>query len=263
MKHLSADDLQTLYQRRVLLNQVIQTVALQAQGNADDSWKRELGRMNAIRQEIGAIVEDPKFDVLVPKPEVAHPRPNTYSPIGTLVNVVTTGRELITYLDGILQLHVPSKLTASDPEAAPVSTDHVFIGHGRNELVRHRVKSFVADRCHLQPVILEELPSQGMTVIEKLEKYGRATNYAVLILAGDDFDVDGAARARQNVIQELGWFQGVLGRNRTTVLMQRGVEVPSNIAGVVYIEFVGDGVDSAFDRLRAEFEAAGLLEPAS
>ena len=102
-----------------------------------------------------------------------------------------------------------------------------------------------------------------MTVIEKLEKYGRMADYAVLILTGDDRTENGESRARQNVIQELGWFQGVLGRNRTAILQQSGVAVASNLSGIVYLEFHDDSVESAFDALRREFETAGLIAPSA
>ena len=114
------------------------------------------------------------------------------------------------------------------------------------------------DRCHLEPAVLDLLPSAGLTVIEKLEKYGRTADYAVLILTTDDQTAEGTVR-RQNVMQELGWFQGVLERKRTAILQQEGVEIASNVAGIVYFSFKGNAVEGAFDSLRQEFEAAGLL----
>jgi predicted nucleotide-binding protein len=97
-------------------------------------------------------------------------------------------------------------------------------------------------------------------VIEKLEKYGRTADYAVMILTGDDI-MQGteSRRARQNVIQELGWFQGVLGRNRTAMLVQQGTEIASNIAGVIYLEFISNNVEMIFESLRKEFEEAGII----
>lgn len=173
----------------------------------------------------------------------------------------TTARELVTYLDSLLSLHLAPK--ARELEVSATARVKVFVGHGRNEVVRHRVKNFLEDRCGIELVILEDLPSTGLTVIEKLERFGRIADYAVLILTGDDVSEDGGSRARQNVIQELGWFQGVLGRQRTAVLLQAGVEIPSNVAGVVYFGFQGNDVESTFERLRAEFEAVGILRPAS
>ena len=43
-------------------------------------------------------------------------------------------------------------------------------------------------------------------------------------------------RARQNVILELGYFLGKLGRNGVCALHKAGVELPSDYQGVVYVE---------------------------
>lgn len=258
MKKLSNADLRKLYLTRAMLIQIVQSVALQISGrNVGDSWKRELKRIQGLHQQVAAIVEDPQFEDLVPRPDVSHPSDIHYSPEGTLVNVVTTANEMGTYLDGLLALHLTPK--SQELKQDPKATHKVFVGHGKNELVRSRVKTFLQDRCGFEVIILQELPSSGMTLIEKLEKYGRLADYAVLIFTPDDMSDEGTARARQNVVQELGWFQGVLGRNRTAILLQIGVEIPSNIAGIVRLDFEGEAVESQFEDLRREFEQAGLL----
>ena len=42
-------------------------------------------------------------------------------------------------------------------------------------------------------------------------------------------------RARQNVILELGYFTGKLGRNRICALHRGSVEIPTDYLGVVYV----------------------------
>ena len=41
-------------------------------------------------------------------------------------------------------------------------------------------------------------------------------------------------RARQNVVFETGFFMGSLGRKRVIILADSGIEVPSDLSGVVY-----------------------------
>jgi len=225
----------------------------------DDNWREYLDRMNAVRNEIREIVEDPHFDTLVSKPKVSRPGQNTFSGTGTVINVMGSARELLTYIDGLLELHVTPK--SQELKQDPTRSARVFIGHGRNDIVRSKVKDFIRDRCALEPLVLQDMPSAGLTVIEKLERYGRTADYAILILTGDDIVAEtNAKRARQNVIQELGWFQGILGRNRTAILVQDGVEIASNIAGVVVLKFVNDNVEMIFESLRKEFEDAGLMK---
>jgi predicted nucleotide-binding protein len=48
-------------------------------------------------------------------------------------------------------------------------------------------------------------------------------------------------RARQNVILELGYFIGKLGRSRVAVLLAPGTEQPSDILGIAYIPLDRDG----------------------
>lgn len=177
-----------------------------------------------------------------------------------IANLDTRGQEFRFVKDLIEKRGHRAILLDFSMEGEPQKKGKVFIGHGKNVIVRGKVKDFIKEGCDLDPMILEELPSEGMTVIEKLEKYGRTADCAILILTADDLVKDkGAPRARQNVIQELGWFQGVIGRNRTAILKQEGVEIASNIAGVVYFGFKDNEVEIIFESLRRELKKADLL----
>jgi predicted nucleotide-binding protein len=259
MKRLSNSELRTLYLRRGFLQNFIQISAAQGQANIGDYWRDSVERMNIVRDEIKDIVNDPQFDTLVTKPRIKRTGAYSFSGSETIVNVIASATELITYIDGVLAVHITPK--SRQLKQDPKRSGRVFIGHGRNEIVRSKVKDFIRDRCRLQPLVLQELPSSGLTVIEKLEKFGRTADYAVLILTGDDVMAEAdSKRARQNVIQELGWFQGVIGRKRTAILLQNGVEIASNVAGVVYLGFSENSVEMTFEGLRQEFEDAGLME---
>jgi predicted nucleotide-binding protein len=63
-------------------------------------------------------------------------------------------------------------------------------------------------------------------------------------------------RARQNVILELGYFLGRLGRNRVCALYRSGVEIPSDYAGVLFTELDEGGGWRL--QLAKELKAAGL-----
>jgi predicted nucleotide-binding protein len=63
-------------------------------------------------------------------------------------------------------------------------------------------------------------------------------------------------RARQNVILELGYFIGKLGRKRVSVTFREGVEQPSDILGMLYIRY---GDDRSWQiELAQELRAAGV-----
>jgi hypothetical protein len=130
----------------------------------------------------------------------------------------------------------------------------VFVSHGHNEVAKLKLKDFVKERLALEPVILAEQPDLGLTVVEKLEKYGPTCDFALILLTADDQTVGGGARARQNVAHELGFFHGILGRNRVLLLKQSGVELFSNISGLIYKEFERDGIESVFEDIRIALE---------
>lgn len=138
----------------------------------------------------------------------------------------------------------------------------VFISHGHNELVKHKLKDFVRDRLHMEPVVLAEQPDNGLTIVEKLEKYGKQCDFVLILLTGDDATESGGHRARQNVIHELGYFHGVLGRKRVLLLKEKGVELFSNISGLIYKEFPSGAIESIFEDIRLALETGDVSKHA-
>jgi ActR/RegA family two-component response regulator len=131
----------------------------------------------------------------------------------------------------------------------------IFISHGHNELLKLKLKDFVEHRLKRRPVILAEQPSAGMTVVEKLERTSNECSSAIILMSADDMLRDGGARARQNVVHELGFFQGKYGRDKVILLVEDGVELFSNISGIVYIRFDSMNFHAAFESLRLEIES--------
>jgi predicted nucleotide-binding protein len=120
----------------------------------------------------------------------------------------------------------------------------------------------VVQQLDFEPVILHEQANQGRTLIEKFEDHSETAKFAIILLSGDD---EGRAlrdsganlkpRARQNVILELGYFAGRLGRKRVCALMRGEVDLPSDIVGVVYEPFDPGGAWRF--KLATELRAAG------
>lgn len=146
------------------------------------------------------------------------------------------------------------------PMASRAATKSVFVVHGHDDAAKLEVARFL-EQLDLQPIILHEQPNKGRTIIEKLEGHSNV-GYAVVILSPDDFggkasDPDTASpRARQNVILELGFFCGVLGRANILALRKGDLEIPSDFDGVIYENLdVGGGWKM---RLALELKEAGL-----
>jgi predicted nucleotide-binding protein len=119
----------------------------------------------------------------------------------------------------------------------PISTK-IFVVHGHNDEIKTKVARTI-EKLGLAPVILHELPNGGKTIIEKFEAHSEEVEFAVILLTDDDKGNSKTEnslnqRARQNVILELGYFIGRLGRSRVLALHSNGVELPSDINGILY-----------------------------
>ena len=179
--------------------------------------------------------------------------PGAYAATGALQEV--TDR----YIQG-----PPGEAEANEPpaERAPAG-EAIFVVHGANVAWREEVARFlqqVAAAAH--PVaILHEQDNRGQTIVEKLEAAAARARYAVVLLTGDDEgrrrgDDRLQMRARQNVVFELGYFMAHLGRQHTCVLYETGVELPSDISGVVYVQL--DEAGGWKLKLFKELRGAGL-----
>ena len=153
-------------------------------------------------------------------------------------------KDAATKLEAMI-MEVRDHWQSDDPEKSAGRTDvlvtsnrEVFVIHGHDEAAKHELARFL-ERLDLDPVILSEKPSKGNTIIEKFDEYS-TVSYAVALLTADDIGSsrhEGTAklRARQNVIFELGFFIGRLGRKRVCALTKGAPEIPSDYSGVVYI----------------------------
>lgn len=122
----------------------------------------------------------------------------------------------------------------------------VFLVHGHDESALHLTARFI-EGLGLDPVILHEQPNEGRTIIEKFVDYADV-GFAVVLLTPDDQGAPMSApsedlqpRARQNVILELGYFLGKLGRSRVCALYCGGVEIPSDYKGVIFLPLDDSG----------------------
>lgn len=136
------------------------------------------------------------------------------------------------------RLQESEQLNIADvPNSQAFSSRRIFIVHGHDVEARETVARFLA-LIGFEPIILHEQANQGRTVIEKIEAHGDV-GFAIVLLTPDDLgkardDEQLRTRARQNVLLELGYFIGRLGRPRVCALMRGNVEVPSDFLGVVW-----------------------------
>jgi hypothetical protein len=131
------------------------------------------------------------------------------------------------------------------PRNIPAS---VFIGHGRRrdwETVRnHLTKAY-----GLNVDEFNVSPSVGITTVERLAQMLESACFAILVMTAEDRQKDGKRNARQNVVHEIGLFQGKLGFPRAIILKEEGAEGFSNIKGLTYISFKRRQIKNAFSDL--------------
>lgn len=175
--------------------------------------------------------------------------------------------QTVTILEGLIS-RLEERREDLGPDAPPVipsivappGTRRVFVVHGRDEGAKEAVARFLT-KLDLEPIILHEQPNQGRTIIEKFEA-NADVDFAVVLLTPDglgypaDTSPDPKPRARQNVIFELGYFVGRLGRARVCALHKGGVDILSDYDGVLYASM--DDPQGWRLLLAREIKAAGI-----
>ena len=136
----------------------------------------------------------------------------------------------------------------------------VFIGHGRS-LVWREFKDFIEERLGLPTNEFNSVSVAGFSTKERLSEMLDEATIAFLIMTGEDEQSDGNDRARENVVHEVGLFQGRLGFERAIVLLEEGCEEFSNITGLGQIRFPKGSIKSAFEEVRRVCEREELLLP--
>ncbi len=170
-------------------------------------------------------------------------------------------RELLGVLDGGGR----QRTARGQPAAAAATNRDVFVVYGHDIGARTQLEAMLR-RWNLEPLILEQLPSEGTTLIEKLEKYARDdVRFGVVLATPDDVgnavgkDDERKSRARQNVVLELGLLLAKLGRARVAILLkdQAMMERPSDLQGLIYYAFTDD-VDEVKLQLAKEMHKQGI-----
>jgi predicted nucleotide-binding protein len=158
----------------------------------------------------------------------------------------------------------PAEVVEGVPASSVAGQESVFIVYGHDIDSRNQLE-LILHRMRLEPIILGNLAAAGDTIIEKLERYlGEHGNvgFACVLLTPDDEGYkagkaeDKKYRARQNVVLELGMVLARLGRRRVAILHKQSIELPSDIAGLLYIPYT-ERVDEVKNRLFNELREAG------
>lgn len=126
-----------------------------------------------------------------------------------------------------------------------VPEQKIFIGHGRDPQWRD-LKDHLTDKHGFKVIAFETGPKGGKSIKEVLQDLTKQSSFAILILTGENIHKDGEAHARDNVIHEVGLFQGSLGFGKVIILLEEGVNEFSNILGLHQYRFSKANIKEVF-----------------
>jgi predicted nucleotide-binding protein len=134
----------------------------------------------------------------------------------------------------------------------------IFIGHGQNNIWRD-LKDHLHEK-HGMAVEAYELGARaGLTIKEVLDEMLRSSSFALIVFTGEDLDALGNYHPRENVIHELGLFQGKLGWRKAVILLEDSVQEFSNIHGINQIRFHADRIQETYGEVLATIKREFVL----
>lgn len=134
----------------------------------------------------------------------------------------------------------------------------IFVGHGRSPIWRE-LKDFLRDTLNLDVEEFGRIPTAGISTASRLANMLDAASFAFLVMTPEDDTIDGKKTARQNVIHEVGLFQGRLGSERAIVILEEGCEEFSNIVGIGQLRFPPGRISAVFEDVRNVLRREGIL----
>lgn len=137
------------------------------------------------------------------------------------------------------------------------SIGKIFIGHGRSAVWRD-LKDFLQDRLRLDWDEFNRESVAGIATTERLETMLNNASFAFLIMTAEDAHADETLHARENVIHEIGLFQGRLGFRKAIILFEEGCQEFSNIFGLTQIRFPKGNIEAKFEEIRKVLERESI-----
>ena len=181
-----------------------------------------------------------------------------------LLNYNLTDVHVLVQLRGKAWSSIDRRMQPPSSRDTPMSTsgNKVFIGHGGSKVWRD-LKDFLQDRLRLDYDEFNREPAAGLSTKERLVAMLNSVSFAFLVLTAEDETAEGVKQARQNVVHEVGLFQGRLGFERAIILLEDGCAEFSNIVGVTQIRFPKGDILAKSEEVRRVLEREGIISTAT
>jgi DNA polymerase III delta prime subunit len=144
------------------------------------------------------------------------------------------------------------------PDMSLTTAKKIFIGHGRSSDWRD-LKDFIGERLGLEWIEFNRDPVAGISTTDRLGTMLEQASFAFVVMSAEDEHTDGRKHARENVVHELGLFQGRLGFRRAIILLEEGCAEFSNIHGLTHISYPRGNLRFVFEELRRVLEREGVI----
>jgi len=152
------------------------------------------------------------------------------------------------------------KLSSDLTESAISNNEScIFIGHGHSKLWNEVVRFLNDDIGFSNNIYFEKKSQVGRFIGDALRDFRKEATFAIIVMTAEDETKEEKIRARQNVIHEIGFFQGKLGFEKVAILKQKNVESFTNIDGLQYIEFSDNEIHETFYALQKMLKREGII----
>jgi|ERR1043165_1103508 predicted nucleotide-binding protein len=180
------------------------------------------------------------------------------SDIKPAAKITSKGEQLVE--NKILKAKVQKKNSVT-PRSRNINAKNIFIVHGHDNLARLELRQLIKEEFGLNPIILGEKPIKSLsTIFQKIDEHARDCVAAIILMTPDDM-VGDEARARENVLLELGYFIGLFPPDDRKVLILRkaNAHIPSDIQGVERIDFK-DSITEVHYKLQKQLKHWGIID---
>lgn len=126
---------------------------------------------------------------------------------------------------------------------AGASNNRVFVAHGKNVKIANQVKEIIS-LMGFEPIVAMERETNAKPVPEKVMEHMRTCGTAIIHVAIDTvlFDKDGKEHPQinGNVLIEIGAAMGLYPGYKFILLVEEGLQLPSNLQGLYECRYSGD-----------------------
>lgn len=183
-------------------------------------------------------------------PDLEIPKPDGISADGPLYSKLQVD-PFVNNLEYILELN--SNVRIGEKHKEETKGKRIFISHGSSK-EWYKIQVYIERDLSIPTLELAQEPNLGRTVLQKLTEESNKCCIAIIVMTGDDKSSNGEIRARENVMHEIGFFQGKYGLGNVVLLHEEDVNIPSNVHGLVYIGFPKDTAEATLGALTRELK---------